>query len=270
MGLAVGLSGAALTLWCSLAAQMPEGQKGLFFGVLPISRGGRVLVSGADFAKWLGASWKLEEGRFVAGDDLARPRLVVWAGKREAVVRGRRVLMDAKAEVVRGAIMVPLRALADAFGVWVKVERRTIGVVVPQAGKAAQFAMPPAEGSLEWKMWRVVEKWFGLGGGRRDVWELLSRRRQQVLLAKAGSGAAEAFRSIWAGRAAEAMNIVESRVSGRSGAVVVAVKFRGGGAAVYAMNLVLQRDGWRVERIEEVAADSGLVRAEGSEVQQGP
>jgi hypothetical protein len=59
---------------------------------------------------------------------------------------------------------VPLRFVAESFGVWVDADGRSVTLRMPQFNLEAEMAVPPAENSHLAKIWIQIGRWYGLGG----------------------------------------------------------------------------------------------------------
>ena len=188
---------------------------GLCFGALPVTMQGRVTAPLRAVFEWLGARVEYRAGRIVAYDaGSSVPRVTLTIGQIDAEVSGEPYRLDVPPVEVGGRTFVPLRFVAESFGVWVDAEGRSVTLQMPQFNLKAKMAVPPAENSHLAKIWIQIARWYGLGGAQPRA---LIRITDNTLDLGAGRATVEAV-SAWAdGR------YTRDRFS-----------------------LVLQRDGWHV------------------------
>jgi hypothetical protein len=145
---AVALAAAAAGAQSSSGVSVTvDGAPVAFSGQGPVERGGRVLVPLRGVLEKLGA--------YVSYDAAARQvtavrsgtEIVLPIGGRTATVGGQQVSLDAPAEVVNGATLVPLRFVAESLGARVAFEpaSRTVAIIGAGGGtsNAGSSARPP-------------------------------------------------------------------------------------------------------------------------------
>ncbi len=148
------------------AVPTPRPGGGLFFDVLPFTEQGRQMVPLRAIFEWVGAKVDYEAGKiaaYEAGSDL--PRVELWIGQNEARLSSQPYHLDVPPKTIAGRPFVPLRFVAESFGVWVDVEGRVITLKFPQEKLEAKMAIAPHPQSHLGKMWKVVSSYYGLGTG---------------------------------------------------------------------------------------------------------
>jgi len=146
---------------CAQTVPTPGPGGGLFFDVLPRTIDGRVMVPLRAVFEWVGARVDYEGGRIAAYDSVGQmPRVVLEIGRTEAELSGQPYQIDVPPLVIEGRTFVPLRFVAESFGVWVDARGRTVTLQMPQYNLKADMAIPPAEGSHQAKIWKVVSDWY--------------------------------------------------------------------------------------------------------------
>ncbi len=157
------LAFAAVALALSLttvawAVPTPPRGKGLFFDVLPVTIEGRQMVPLRAIFEWVGAKVDYKGGRitaYEAGSDI--PRVELWIGQKQAHLSGQPYELAVPPMTVGGRTFVPLRFVAESFGVWVKAdEHRVIYLRLPQENLYADMAIAPHPDSHLGKMWQAV------------------------------------------------------------------------------------------------------------------
>ncbi|MFO7945728.1 MAG: copper amine oxidase N-terminal domain-containing protein [Armatimonadota bacterium] len=233
----------------------PEAGGGLFFDVLPVTKEGHVLVPMRAMFEWIGAKVEYDSGTVKAYEFHSMvPRVELTIGDRGARLSGEPYELAVPPEVIGGRTFVPMRFCAEAYGVWVDVEGRTITMQYPQANVKAEMAIPPAPQSHLAKMWNVVARWYDIGGvspteSRLPHWNLYSDARQQELKNDIGEDAPSIVESHWGGRAVEGIRVISNQhdLAAGTGQVVVFVKWGDGAVTEEWFNMLLQGDGWKVE-----------------------
>jgi hypothetical protein len=262
----------ALSVYLLVSVGQASGvDPGPVFDVLPINRGGTVLVPAKPLAEWLGVGLEIRGDAAVAGADLSRPRLAMRAGETVAVLEGKPVAVSLAAEIVHGEFFVPLRFFAECFGAWVNSEGRCVRLALPQRGLAADVMAPPAPTDHLGKVWCVVAAWFGLrDANNADPWQLLSSRRRQKILASVGADASRLVRERFDSATVRGVRVVADGLNLQDGTAWVLCTVVRKDDSVWAVRLemVLERTGWKVDRVleEKLAAgrsgnDSGSGRA---------
>ncbi|MFP3902948.1 MAG: copper amine oxidase N-terminal domain-containing protein [Armatimonadota bacterium] len=251
---------------CVFAQGTPKAQAGggLFFDVLPVTRQGHVLVPMRAIFEWIGAKVEYDAGTVKAYEFHSMvPRVELTIGDRAARLSGEPYELAVAPEVIGGRTFVPMRFSAEAYGVWVDVEGRTITMQYPQANVKAEMAIPPSPQSHLAKMWQVVARWYDIGGvapsgGELPHWNLYSDSRQQELRKQVGSDAPTIIESHWGGRAVEGIRVISNLhdLAASTGDVVVFVKWADGAVTKETFHMVLQRDGWKIDSTESVSIAS--------------
>lgn len=228
---------------------------GPVFSVLPVNRGGTVLAPAAPLAQWLGAGFEVRGTEAVAGPDLSRPRLVLRAGDPVAILAGKPRELPLAPEIIHGEFFVPLRAFAEHLGAWVNSEGRCVHLAMPQLGLRADLMAPPDPSDHLGKIWAVVAQWFGLRDARDpgDPWELLSARRRQRILASVGADAPRLLRERFDATLTRGVRIVAdgTNLQDGTGWVLATLVRKDGSASAVRFEMVVERTGWKVDRVEE-------------------
>jgi len=228
---------------------------GPVFDVLPVTREGTVLVPAAPLAQWLGVLFEQRGTEAVAGVDLARPRLVLRAGSVDALLEGKPHRLSLAPEIIHGEFFVPLRSFAEHFGAWVNSEGRLVRLAVPQRRLAAELMAAPDPADHLGKIWKVVARWLGLrdAGKDNDPWQLLSARRRQKILAEVGPEAPRLVRERFDSKSVKGMRIVADGLNLQDGTgwVLATVLRQDGAVLATRFEMMLERTGWRVDRITE-------------------
>ena len=140
------------------AVPTPRPGGGLFFDVLPLTEQGRQMVPLRAIFEWVGAKVDYEAGKitaYEAGSDI--PRVELWIGQNEARLSGQPYHLDVPPKTIAGRTFVPLRFVAESFGVWVDAdEHRVIYLRLPQENLNADMAIAPHPDSHLGKIWKVI------------------------------------------------------------------------------------------------------------------
>ncbi len=139
------------------AVPTPPTGKGLFFDVLPVTIEGRQMVPLRAIFEWVGGKVEYDAGKITAheaGSDI--PRVELWIGQKDARLSGQPYELAVPPMTIGGRTFVPLRFVAESFGVWVDVEGRVITLKVPQERLEAKMAIAPHPESHLGKIWKVV------------------------------------------------------------------------------------------------------------------
>lgn len=252
---------------CAFAQQTPKAQPGggLFFDVLPVTREGRVMVPMRAIFEWLGAKVEYDAGKIKAYEFHSMvPRVQLEIGNTRALLSDQPYQLPVAPQLIGGRTFVPMRFCAEAYGVWIEVEGRMVTMKYPQENVEAKMAIPPAEGSHLAKMWNVVALWYDLGGvkplpGDLPHWNLYSDARQQELRNEVGSGAPTIVESHWGARPVEGIRVISNDrdLTAGTGQVTVYAKWADGAVTKETFNMVLQRNGWKVDNTERVPMSTG-------------
>ncbi len=152
---------------CAQTIPKPGPGGGLYFDVLPRTMQGRVMVPLRAIFEWVGARVEYQAGQISAYDAGSQtPRVVLWIGQTQAQLSGQPYQLDVPPVVIEGRTFVPLRFVAESFGVWVDAKGRTVTLQMPQYNLKADMAIPPAEGSHESKIWGIIADWYGAEAGQ--------------------------------------------------------------------------------------------------------
>lgn len=247
----------------SPAQPAPSGTPVLAFDVLPRTLEGRVVVPLRAVFEWVGARVEFSGGRITAfqGDSTV-PRVTLTIGDRAAQLSGSPYQLEVPPVAVAGRTFVPLRFVAEAFGVWVSTEGRTIRLQRPQDHLDVSLAIPPAEGSHLAKVWMQIARFYDRPdvaqmAGALPHWNLYSEAQKARLIAETGTDAPTVIEAHWGGRGLEGIRIVadELNVAAGKAQLDVLVKWEGGETSLERFNLVLQRTGWRVDGTATLSRD---------------
>jgi hypothetical protein len=229
----------------------------LFFDVPPITREGRLLVPLRPIFEWVGGRVEYRNGEITAySEDSTHPAVELVIGSREARLNGRPYNVEVAPEVINGRTFVPLRFVAESFGVWVESEGRIVTLKIPQEEREAQMAVAPDPGSHQEKIWNLLGIWYGLPEPTRvDLaalphWKLFSTARQGELTAQLGREAARVIEGQWGARAVAGIRILADAVDPVAGGAQAQVMVKYADGAVYRddFQFVLESEGWRVRQ----------------------
>lgn len=251
LGLVAAAAGAA-------AQPEPAAEKApeLLFDAQPVTLEGRCLVPMRSIAEWLGAKVVYKGGRIQAfrSAESVVPQVELWVGSTDARVSGAPYELDVPPQVIAGRTFVPLRFVAESFGVWVKAKGRQMILSLPQEELEAVLAIPPHPQAHLGKIWRVVERWYDVvppeGDSDHPHWDLHSQERQNELLKELGAQAPSVIEAHWGARGVNGIRILDGRVAPRAedGWVEVLVH-DGDGAVKERLEFVREPAGWRVAQV---------------------
>ncbi len=240
--------------------QMPAGAAGgeLLFDVQPVTLDGRTLVPLRPIFEWLGAEVKYEEGHIMAfrSETATAPSVELWLGSTHAKVGEAAYELDVPPQLIYGRTFVPLRFVAEAFGVWVEAEGRRMKLSLPQEDIEAVMAIPPHPLSHLGKIWRVLQRWYDVlppeeTGGEEHLphWNLYSPDMQKRIIDQVGPDAPGMIERHWGGREVRGIRILDGQV--RPGAMTgwaeVKVGYLNGTTRVHRFEFVRTPDGWKVD-----------------------
>ncbi len=245
----------------------------LLFDVQPVTLDGRTLVPLRPIFEWIGARVTYEEGHIRAyrSEEATTPQVELWIGSTEAKIAEAGYDLDVAPQLIHGRCFVPLRFVAESFGVWVEAEGRQMRLSLPQEERVAMMAIPPHPQAHLGKMWRVIERWYGMvladaqvDEGRLPHWNLYSQEKQRELFAEVGEDAPTIVEAHWGGRAIDGIRILDSRVGpgAESGWAEVMVGYADGETEVQHFDFVREPTGWKVRRFNAVEVDGGEATGE--------
>ncbi len=146
---------------------------GLFFDVLPVTIQGYVLVPARSFIEWLGGTVEYHSGHLTAYQFRSEgPRIELWIGDGTALWSGTEYQLDVAPVMIQDRVLVPLRFVAEAYGVRVDAEGHTLQLRFGEYWQKAQMVIPPPPGSYERAAWSKVASWYEQAGrrlGRENV-----------------------------------------------------------------------------------------------------
>lgn len=240
----------------AFAASPAEDERGLFFDVQPVTLEGRCLVPIRPIFEWLGAKVVYEGGHIQAfrSPGSAVPQVELWLGSTEARISGAPYELDVPPQTIEGRTFVPLRFVAESFGVWVEAKGPQMILSIPQENRSAVMAIPPHPQAHLGKMWRVVQLWYDLIPTPEDDlyphWNLYCKALQEEMLAQVGAQAPATVEAQWGARAVEGIRTLDGRVSpgAEDGWVEVLVQYADG-AETETLEFVREPAGWRVQNV---------------------
>jgi hypothetical protein len=252
----------------------------LLFDVQPVTLDGRTLVPLRPIFEWLGASVTYEEGHIRAwrSEDAKVPQVELWIGSTQARIAEADYTLDVAPQLIDGRAFVPLRFVAESFGVWVDPQGSQMLLRLPQEEREAVMAIPPHPQALQGKIWRLIEKWYGvlpesdcpeqpaapelaalddevppaasLRQQRDELphWNLFSEERKAELIEEIGRDAPTIIEAHWGGREVKGIRILQYKVEagGMTGWARVLVGFPDGTTETAYFDLVREPDGWKV------------------------
>lgn len=230
---------AAIALALGLAMCMPAPMAWatggeLAFDVQPVTLEGRTLVPVRPIFEWLGATVVYDSGHLSAmrSEESVVPAVELWLGSVSARVAGAPYTLDVAPQLISDRFFVPLRFVAESFGVWVEAHGRQMKLSVPQEDTEALMAIPPHPESLLGKMWAVTAAYYDL-----------------VEVSDLDSGHVEAH---WGTREVIGVRVLDSSVlsSEGTGWMQVRVVYGDGEAATDTLAFVREPSGWRIDDVQ--------------------
>jgi len=200
---------------------------GLYFDVLPVTMQGYVLVPARPFIEWLGGTLQYQDGHLSAYQFRSDgPRIELWLGDTRALWSGDEYELDVAPVLIQNRFFVPLRFVAEAYGVRVDVEGRTLRLRFCQYWQKAEMAIPPAVASHERAVWSKVASWYEQADTR-------------------------------IGRENIGIRILADAVDTKSGvaSVTLVAKWKGGRVTQAQFSLRLRRSGWKIFDRKSTAID---------------
>ncbi|MEA3400263.1 MAG: copper amine oxidase N-terminal domain-containing protein [Armatimonadota bacterium] len=248
--------------WAPATGQAAGGE--LLFDVQPVTLEGRTLVPLRPIFEWLGAKVTYDGGHIQAwrSEGAAVPQVELWIGSSEAQIAEATYRLDVAPQLIHGRCFVPLRFVAESFGVWVEAEGSQMRLSLPQENIEALMAVPPHPQTHQGKIWRVIERWYGVlppdeeTGERAGPvhWRLLSEAKQEALLSEMGEDAPSIVEARWSGREVDGIRVLHYHVGpgDETGWVQVKVGYAGGEGEIHRFDFVREPDGWKVDEVETV------------------
>lgn len=252
----------------------------LLFDVQPVTLEGRTLVPLRPIFEWLGARVSYEEGHIRAwrSEESQVPQVELWIGSTQAKIAEACYMLDVAPQLINGRAFVPLRFVAESFGVWVDPQGSQMLLRLPQEEREAVMAIPPHPQTLQGKIWRLIEKWYGVlpeaevvpqpsaqqvsaggeeateappapeRGDQLEHWNLFSEERKQELINEVGEDAPSIIEAHWGGREVKGIRILQYKVNagGMNGWARVMVGYPDGTTEIEYFDLVREPDGWKV------------------------
>lgn len=257
----------------------------LLFDVQPVTLDGRTLVPLRPIFEWLGARVTYEGGHIRAwrSEEARVPQVELWLGSTQARIAEACYMLDVAPQLINGRAFVPLRFVAEAFGVWVDPQGSQMLLRLPQENVEAVMAIPPHPQTLQGKIWRLIENWYGVlpeedpeeapaeeptdetngetppaPPPQRDElehWNLFSQERKQELITEVGADAPTIIEAHWGGREVKGIRVLQYRVAagGMSGWARVMVGYPDGTTEIEHFDLVREPDGWKVRDVRSGA-----------------
>lgn len=279
---AAGLNLARLTVCVAMAlggtiAAQAAGE--LLFDVQPVTLEGRTMVPLRPIFEWLGARVEYDDsGRIAAyrSETATAPSVELWVGSTQAKVGEAPYQLDVAPQLIHGRCFVPLRFVAESFGVWVEAQGRRMKLSLPQEGIEAVMAIPPHPQSHLGKIWRVIERWYDvlppdvIGEPEdRPHWRLYSKERQAELIEELGPDAPRIVEAHWGERGVRGIRVLDGRVEpgALTGWAEVRVGYADGALEVQHFDFVREPTGWKVNDVRTVDAPGGEVSDTETEVE---
>lgn len=245
----------------------------LLFDVQPVTLEGRTLVPLRPIFEWLGARVSYEEGHIRAwrSEEATVPQVELWIGSTQAKIAEASYMLDVPPQLINGRCFVPLRFVAESFGVWVDPHGSQMLLQLPQENREAVMAIPPHPQALQGKIWRLIEQWYdvlpeeqapGEGGEGapspavqdhgRVHWNLFCEERKQEVIEEVGADAPSVVEAHWGGREVSGIRILEYKVApgGMTGWAEVMVGYPDGSTEVEHFDLTREPDGWKVRDVK--------------------
>jgi len=268
---AAGTKGARLAVCMTLIlalALAAHGAGELLFDVQPVTLEGRTMVPLRPIFEWLGARVEYDDtGRIAAyrSETAAAPSVELWVGSSQAKVGESPYQLDVPPQLIHDRCFVPLRFVAESFGVWVEAEGRRMKLSLPQEAIEAVMAVPPHPQAHLGKIWRVIERWYdvlppdAIGTPEQlPHWRLYSQERQAAIIAETGSDAPTIVEAHWGGRAVRGIRVLDGQVEpgAERGWAEVKVGYGDGTLEVQHFDFVREPTGWKVNAVRTVDAPS--------------
>ncbi len=230
----------------------------LLFDVQPVTLEGRTMVPLRPIIDWLGAELKYDEGHIQVfrSETAAAPSVELWLGSTHAKVGEAPYELDVAPQTIYGRCFVPLRFVAEAFGVWVEAEGRRMKLSLPQEGVEAVMAIPPHPQAHLGKIWRVLERWYDVlpleeqdDPGPLPHWNLYSPDEQQEIISQVGPDAPAMMEKHWGGREVRGIRIIDGQVEpgATTGWAEVIVAYLNGTTRTHRFRFVRLAEGWKVD-----------------------
>ncbi len=260
----------ALLVVCAALAASPGSRvhaaRELLFDVQPVTLEGRTMVPLRPIFEWLGARVEYDDsGRIAAyrSETATVPSVELWVGSTQAKVGEAPYQLDVPPQLIYGRCFVPLRFVAESFGVWVEAEGRRMKLSLPQEGIEAVMAIPPHPQAHLGKIWRVIERWYDMlppeeTGAVEEFphWRLYSQERQAAIIGELGPNAPAIVEAHWGARAVRGIRVLDGQVEpgAERGWAEVMVGYRDGTLEVQHFEFVRERSGWKVADVRTVDA----------------
>ncbi len=250
---------ALVTALCVMAPAAHAADRELVFDVQPVTLEGRTLVPLRPIFEWLGAKVVYDDGHLSAfrSEEAAVPLVELWLGSAEAKVAGAPYRLDVAPQLLSDRLFVPLRFVAESFGVWVEAQGRQMKLSLPQEEIEAVMAIPPHPQSLLGKMWAVAVRYYDLVEvpevtSTTPHWDLYSPARQEEIAQDVGSDAPSIVEAHWGGRGVAGIRVLDSHLSVAEGVgwMHVRVVYSGGEAGTDEIDCVLEPAGWRIDIVK--------------------
>ena len=275
-----------LAVTSAVGAYAAPGPRELVFDVQPVTLDGRTLVPLRPIFEWLGARVSYRGGHIQAwrSEEAKVPQVELWIGSRQARVAEAPYTLDVAPQLIDGRAFVPLRFVAESFGVWVDPQGSQMLLRLPQEEREAVMAIPPHPDTLQGKIWRLIEKWYGVipedecpvdaaapelaavDDGVSDLpppasepdslehWNLFSEERKEEIIDDVGPDAPTIVEAHWGGRDVRGIRILQYELTeaGMSGWARVLVGYPDGTSDIEYFDLVREPDGWKVRNVERV------------------
>ncbi|MGD9496058.1 MAG: copper amine oxidase N-terminal domain-containing protein [Armatimonadota bacterium] len=245
-----------LLLGCCATVACAGGE--LLFDVQPVTLEGRTLVPLRPIFEWLGAKVTYEEGHIKAyrSEEAIAPQVELWLGSTQAKVGEAPYQLDVPPQLIFDRCFVPLRFVAEAFGVWVEAEGQQMKLSLPQENIEAVMAIPPHPQTHLGKIWRIIQRWYDAlppeqEGQQQSLphWELYSKQAQARIIEEVGPDAPQQIERHWGGREVKGLRILDGGVEpgATKGWAEVTVGYRDGTVKTHRFSFVREPGGWRVD-----------------------
>ncbi len=239
----------------------------LLFDVQPVTLEGRALVPLRPIFEWLGARVSYEDGHIRAyrSEAATTPQVELWIGSTNARIVEADYRLHVAPQLINGRAFVPLRFVAESFGVWVESDGRKMRLSLPQEGRETVLAIPPHPDAHLGKIWRVIERWYDLLPPDEEAevtspayFDLFCEEKQQQLKDELGEDAFRVIQRRQRQRPVSGIRILDGHVKagGETGWAEVIVGYADGEMEMHHFEFAREPGGWRISGLTSQEIDS--------------